>query len=92
MMNPQKIMAPATEITNSMASLQKNIWEGGRKEGREGGWEEGREGGRVGGREKGREGREGQMESIYNKPIMFGLWCIIGNEHRCPHVPAAHQQ
>ena len=76
MMNPQKIMAPATEITNSMASLQKNIWEGGR----------------VGGREKGREGREGQMESIYNKPIMFGLWCIIGNEHRCPHVPAAHQQ
>ena len=41
MMNPQKIMAPATEITNSMASLQKNIWEGGR---RKGGWEEGREG------------------------------------------------
>lgn len=30
MINPQKIMAPATEITNSMASLQKNIWEGGR--------------------------------------------------------------
>ena len=56
MMNPQKIMAPATEITNSMASLQKNIWEGGRKEGREGGWEEGRVGGREGGWEEGREG------------------------------------
>ena len=47
-MNPQKMMAPATEITNSIASLQ-NIWEGGREGGREGGWD-GREGGRVGGR------------------------------------------
>ena len=64
MMNPQKIMAPATEITNSMASLQKNIWEGGReggrKGGREGGWEEGREGGRVGGRERGKRGTNGE--------------------------------
>ena len=36
-MNPQKMMAPATEITNSIASLQKNIWEG--RERREGGKE-----------------------------------------------------
>ena len=57
MINPQKIMAPATEITNSMASLQKNIWEGGRVGEREG-REVGREG-REGEREVGREGREG---------------------------------
>lgn len=36
-MNPQKMMAPATEITNSIASFQKNIWEGReRREGRRG--------------------------------------------------------
>ena len=49
MMNPQKIMAPATEITNSMASLQKNIWEGGREKEREEGREKEREGEREGG-------------------------------------------
>ena len=64
-MNPQKMIAPATEITNSIASLQKNIWVGG-EEGTEGGRVGGREEGRRGGRDREREGgREGGREGEY---------------------------
>ena len=31
MMKPQKMTAPATEMTNSIASLQKKIWDGGKE-------------------------------------------------------------